>query len=161
MWIYVPGETRESVFERLSARKRGAAVGSVIQLERNPADAAAKSLESFFARVSSHFMNSRDAFDDNIFLMKDVGIGVLDENDRPVGDGTPWDLYARLGEDRFTVHYWAVHAASGNHVAWASIPKMSRFVHFSTCGHKFVTMNIYDKGTTPEEDLGGCNVITQ
>mmetsp|Transcript_44102 Transcript_44102/g.93883 ORF Transcript_44102/g.93883 Transcript_44102/m.93883 type:complete len:160 (+) Transcript_44102:42-521(+) len=155
MWIHVPGETQESVFERLSAGKCGAAgIEGIIRLERNPADTTAKSLESFFAHVSSYF-NSRDAFDDAVFQMKDVGIGVLDENDQPVADGNPWDLYAKLGEDRWHVNYWAVHTAHGNHVAWTNIPKMSRFIHFSPCGHKFVTMNIDGKGA-PKEDSSSC-----
>ena len=71
---------------------------------------------------------------------------VSDPYDQPVGDGKLWDLYAQLGEDCFTINYWAVHSSSGNHAAWADIPKFSNFVHFSPCGHSFLTMDLRDRG---------------
>ena len=71
---------------------------------------------------------------------------VRDPNGQPVGDGNVWDLYAQLGEDRYTINYWAVHSISGNHVARTDIPKFSDFVHFSPCGHSFLIMDIKGRG---------------
>ena len=67
---------------------------------------------------------------------------VHDPNGQPIGDENVWDLYAQLGKDRYTINYWAVHSISRNHVAWGDIPKFSDFVHFSPCGHSFLTMDI-------------------
>lgn len=87
--------------------------------------------------------------------MTGVDIAILDEYDELVGNGK-WDLYAQLDENRFIIHYWAVHSATGNHVAYMHIPKFSNFIHFSPCGHKFVTMDIAGK----DEEMNKCKVTT-
>ena len=65
------GETQESVLKRLSARE-GSTVHT-IQLEQAPT--AAESNQIFFSHVRS-YLNSRDTFNDTIFQMKGVGIGM-------------------------------------------------------------------------------------
>mmetsp|Transcript_24532 Transcript_24532/g.37328 ORF Transcript_24532/g.37328 Transcript_24532/m.37328 type:complete len:179 (-) Transcript_24532:189-725(-) len=145
MWIHAPEESRESVMLRLSARNGGTV--SIVKLGRSPNESAAKSIQVFFSYVS-RYLKYQDHFKDAVFLMQGVDIGVFDEYDRPVGNGA-WDIYAQLGEDRFSIHYWAVHngTRNGNHdaIAYTSIPKYSTFVHFSPCGQKFFTMDISDK----------------
>jgi len=132
---------------RLSARNGGTV--SIVKLERSPNESAAKSNQVFFSHVS-RYLRYRDHFKDVVFLMQGVDIGVSDEYDRPVGNGA-WDIYAQLGEgeDRFDIHYWAVHKGTRNGnqdaIAYTSIPKYSTFVHFSPCGQKFLTMDISDK----------------
>jgi len=141
--------------QRLSARKGGKV--SIVNLERDPNETAAISNQIFFSLVSRYVKSRDDKFNDAVFLMKGVDNVIRDEYDEPVGDGNNmWDLYAQLGEPRGIIHYWAVHTLSGNHVAYMNIPKYSEFVHFSPCGHKFVTMNISGKDKT----LNSCKVTT-
>jgi len=147
------GETQRSVMQRLGARK-GGKIG-VVKLERAQNDTATRSIQIFFSHVS-RYLNSDDSFDDAIFLMTGVDIAIRDEYDESVGDGNSWDLYAQLDEDRFTIHYWATNSASGNHVAYANIPKFSDFIHFSPCGNSFVTLDISSRDTGPNN----CKVTT-
>jgi len=139
--------------QRLSARKDGKI--DVVKLERAQNVSTIRSNQIFFSHVS-RYLNSRDTFNDAIFLMTGLDIAIRDDYDEPVGDGNTWDLYAQLDEDRFTIHYWAMDSASGNHVAYTNIPKFSNFIHFSPCGNLFITMDISGRDTVPNS----CEVNT-
>mmetsp|Transcript_13654 Transcript_13654/g.29543 ORF Transcript_13654/g.29543 Transcript_13654/m.29543 type:complete len:173 (-) Transcript_13654:317-835(-) len=153
MWTHIPGETQESVMQRLSARKGGAV--NIVKLERDPNETAARSNQIFFSYVS-RYVKSRDGmFNDAVFLMEGVDNVIFDKYAEPVGDGhNMWDLYAQLGERRGIIDYWAVHTLSGKHVAYTNIPKFCEFIHFSPCGSNLLTMDISGK----DKEMNRCKV---
>ena len=100
---------------------------------------------------------------------------VLDpDTDQHIGNGNAWDIYAQQSEKCGVINYWAVCTGNDKHVAHMDIPKWSKFIHFSPCADRFITIDIsgkekcdrcdvtiwsFDEDITDLTKLGSINVI--